>query len=207
MLKILLHSAWLKGAKLCIAERGTRELERAAQEYQAEYITDCAGLFSFFSRLLPQFAQRNKKKQELLRQGAVEEEIFRHMSKETPLFVFLADLGEFLRMVYQPDEGIGNMSGFLENILEKGSLHHIYFIGCLKAEDESTLGIFTGYRLFTGYRQGIHLGGNLALQKIFSFQNIAYAQQTKSLKKGMGHVPDAGEESCGVEVVIPLAQK
>lgn len=207
MLRILMHGAWLKHGEMCVVERGAQELEKAAEEYGVQYVSDCAGLFRYFSDLLPRFAQRNKMKHELLRSGAEEDEIFIRMSKETPVFIFLADLGEFFRMVYQPDEGTGNMSGFVENILEKGSLHNIYFIGCLKAEDESTLGVWKAYQFFAGYKTGIHLGGNLTAQKIFNFQNIPYAQQTKTMKKGMGYVPDAGEESCGVEVVIPLAKR
>ena len=207
MLKILLHSAWLKRGELCIVERGTQELKNAAEEYGAEYISDSAGLFRYFSALLPRFAQRNKVKQEMLRSGAGEDEIFTRMSSETPVFLFLADLGEFLNMIYQPDKGTGNMSGFAENILEKGSLHNIYFIACLKAEDESTLNVWKAYRLFTGYKQGMHLGGSLTAQKIFNFQNIPYARQTKIMKRGTGYVPDAEEESCGIEVVIPLAKK
>lgn len=207
MLKILLHSAWLKGGELCIVERNSQELQSEAEEYDAEYINDSAGLFRYFSELLPRFAQRNKMKREMLKSGAGEDEIFARMSRETPVFLFLADMGEFLNMIYQPDKGTGNMSGFAENILEKGSLHNIYFIACLKAEDESTLNVWKAYRLFTGYKQGMHLGGSLTAQKIFNFQNIPYAQQTKTMKRGTGYVPDAEEESCGVEVVIPLAKK
>lgn len=110
-------------------------------------------------------------------------------------------------MVYRPEEGVGKMSGFVENIMEKGSLHHIYFIGCLKTEDQSTLSAYKAYQLFTGYKKGIHLGGNLAAQRILNFQNIPFAQQSKMMKKGIGYVPDNEEESNGIEVVIPLAKK
>ena len=129
------------------------------------------------------------------------------MSEEQPLFIFLADVKEFVQMVYKPGEGVGNMSGFVENILEKGSLHNIYFIGGLKAEEQSLLAADKAYQLFTGYKKGIHLGGNLTAQKLFHFQNIAYAQQSKVMKKGLGYVPDEDEESNGIEVVIPLAKK
>ena len=57
--------------------------------------------------------------------GHDEEEVFDYMKKEKPIFIFLADIGDFIRMVYKPGEGVGNISGFVENILEKGSLHHI----------------------------------------------------------------------------------
>ena len=206
-LKILLYAARQKEGELCVVERDACELENAAKEYQAEYIRDPDALFRYFSRLLPEFARRNRNKQEFLRAGDSEEEIFAKMSEERPVFLFLADLREFLEMVYRPGEGIGNMSGFVENILEKGSLHHIYLIAGLRTEDESTLSAYRAYRLFTGYKTGLHLGGNLTEQKLFQFQNISYGQQSKAMKKGEGYVPDAEEESCGVEVVIPLAKR
>lgn len=206
-LKILLHAAWKKDGELCIVEGAACEFEKAAEEYGAEYIQDPDTLFQHFSELLPRFAERNKKKQELLKAGKQEEEIFAAMSGERPIFLFLADLKEFFDMVYHPGEGIGNMSGFVENILEKGSLHHIYLIGSLKVEDESTLSACRGYRLFTSYKTGLHLGGHLVEQKLFHFQNIPYGQQAKTMKKGEGYVPDAEEESRGIEVVIPMAKK
>ena len=110
-------------------------------------------------------------------------------------------------MVYSPDEGVGSMSGFVENILEKGSLHNIYFIGSLRVEDESVLTAYKAYHFFTGYKKGMHLGGSLSAQKIFNFQNISFAQQSRVTKKGMGYVPDDEEESNGIEVVVPLAKK
>lgn len=143
----------------------------------------------------------------MIEAGEEEEEIYNRMSKEQPIFIFLSDVGEFMRIVYKPGIGVGNMSGFVENILEKGSLHNIYFIGCLRAEEQGTLAGYKAYQLFVGYKKGIHLGGNLTAQKIFNFENIAFAQQSKAMKKGSGYVPDEEEESNGIEVVIPLAKK
>ncbi len=207
MLKMLMYAAWAKQGDICVVESGTSELSRLSEEYQAEYVKDSGELFRYLSGLLPKFAERNKRKQNLLESGAEESEIFAQMSRENPIFIFLADIGSFMKMVYTPGEGVGNMSGFVENILEKGSLHHIYFIACLKVEDQSILSAYQAYQLFTGYKKGVHLGGNLVAQKIFSFQNIAFAQQSKVTKKGLGYVPDEEEESNGIEIVIPLAKK
>lgn len=206
-LKMLLYAAWMKRGELCVIERGTAELMKPAEEYGAQYVREPGQLFEYLSGLLPRFAQRNKKKRELLEAGMDEGEIYVKMSEETPIFIFLSDIGDFMKMVYSPGEGVGNMSGFVENILEKGSLHNIYFFGSLKAEDESILTAYKAYHFFTGYKKGVHLGGSLVTQKIFNFQNIAFAQQSKVMKKGMGYVPDDEEESSGVEVVIPLAKK
>lgn len=206
MLKMLLHAAQQKQGKLCVIESKTPELRKLAEDYHAVYASDSVELYAYLKELLPEFKRRNQKKQMLLEQGLDEAEIFEQMKTEIPIFIFAANLAEFMQMVYKPVDSPGNMSGFLENILEKGSLHHIYFIGCLQTEDHSALTAYKGYNLFVSYKKGIHLGGNVNQQRIFDFQNISFAQQSRSMKKGRGYVPDEEEESLGREVVIPLAK-
>lgn len=206
VLKILLYGAYKKAGKICVIEKGTAELKKLSEEYGAQYISEEGQLFTYLSGLLPIFAARNKKKRALLEAGMDEAAVFQEMCKEEPVFIFLADLAEFFRMVYKPEEKGGNVSGFVENILERGSLHNIYFIGCLKVEDHALLSMYKGYKSYISYKRGIHLGGNLQAQNIFAFQNLSYAQQTKGNKKGFGYVPDEEEESNGIEVVIPLAK-
>ncbi len=206
-LRVFLSAAYEKKGDICVIEDKTSELKKLSDDLSLKYISNSKELFLYLKDLLPEFSRRNKKKRQLLEEGYEENEVFEQMKKEEPIFIFLADLGDFLRMVYKPEEGVGNMSGFVENILEKGSLHHIYFFGCLKAEDQSLLTAYRAYSLYVSYKKGIHLGGNLSQQKLFNFQNVSFTQQTKGMKKGMGYVPDDEEESIGVEVVIPLAKK
>lgn len=206
-LKMLLHSAYERKGKICIVENSTAELKKLAEEMQAQYITDSQGLFEYLKNLLPEFVRRNKMKREMIESGYDEYEIFNKMKEEEPIFTFLADMGDFLQMVYKPDPGVGNMSGFVENIMEKGAIHNIYFFGCLKVEDQSILASYKAYGLYTSYKKGIHLGGNLTTQKLFNFQNINFAQQSKAAKKGQGYTPDYEEESIGIEIIVPLAKK
>lgn len=203
VLKVLLHAAAQKSGKICVVERGTQELKKYAQKYRTEYVSDCRGLFDYLSVLLPEFARRNKKKHMLLENGVEEEELFAAIQEENPIFLFLADVGEFMRMVYKPDEGVKNMSGFVENMMEKGRDHRIYVIGCLRVEDETALISYRAYNAFAGYKKGVHVGGNLSSQKLFSFQNIPFSEQSKSEKKGIAIVPDEEEESVGIKIVIP----
>ena len=64
---------------------------------------------------------------------------------------------------------------------------------------------YKAYGFFTGYKKGVHLGGNLSAQRNFSFQNIPYGELGKSLKKGVGYVPDEEDNTVGRKIVIPLA--
>lgn len=209
VLKLLLSAALNKDADICVVEKSTSEMKvmlEAEVKKDVTYVENSKELFSYFDNLLPEFARRNKKKHKLMDDGLTEEEIFEEMSKEKPMFIFLGDLTEFFSMVYKPGEGIGKMFGFLENILEKGSLHNIYFIGSLKVEDQGVLTSYRGYSLFASYQKGIHLGGNLAFQKVFKFQNIPYMDQTKGAKHGLGYVPDEEEPDQAVKIVVPIAK-
>ena len=216
VLKLLLSGALQKQADICLVEKDTLELKAmleteianktSHEEDKISYVADSKELFSYFDKLVPEFVRRNKLKHKLMDEGITEDEIFREMSKEKPIFIFLGDLSDFFSMVYKPGEGVGNMSGFLENILEKGSLHNIYFIGSLKVEDQGSLTVYRGYSLFTSYQKGIHLGGNLISQKLFKFQNIPYMDQSKAEKRGLGYVPDEEEADQAVKVVVPLAK-
>ena len=129
------------------------------------------------------------------------------MSHERPIFHFIADLSAFMHMVYQPHEGVGGMSGFVETILSKGALHNIFFIASLKVEDEAVLVAYKAYASFVSAKKGIHLGGNLAGQRLFHFQNVPFAEQSKPMKRGMAYITDDEEESSGNLIVIPSAKR
>ena len=126
------------------------------------------------------------------------------MSEKRPVFIFIADIIEFIDGIYHPDENIGNMSGFFENIFEKGYLHNIFFFGCINTDEVATLIGLKAYQLFISYKTGIHLGGNIAAQRIFSFQNIHYSQVSKPMKKGEALAPSADDDTVAEKIIIPL---
>lgn len=206
VLKLLLYAASreTQNASCVVIELGTQQLCKISEDSGAEYVDSPQALFQYFSRLTPVFAQRNKKKRELITQGCTDEEIFQEMSKEQPIYIFLADVAEFMKALYTKHENLGAMWGFAENILDKGSLHNIYFFGCLNTEDAISMAGYKAYGFFTGYKKGVHLGGNLSAQRNFSFQNIPYGELGKSLKKGVGYVPDEEDNTVGRKIVIPL---
>ena len=208
-LKVIMHAAKLKDARIAVVEQndtGFAELRRLAESANAEYIQSSGELYRFFDALTPEFVRRNKKKQELLAGGYDELQIAEEMSREQPVFIFIADMGDFMRMIYKPEEGVGSMSGFAETIMSRGRLHHIYFVASLKQEDEAVLIAYKAYQSFTEAKKGMHLGGNLSQQRLFSFQNIPFAKQSAAAKKGEAFASDNEEEGTGIEVVIPLAK-
>lgn len=206
-MKVFIYSVGLMEAETCVIETGQTELKKAAEESGAKYLTELSEIFTYFKELTPIFAERNQKKRKLVDEGKDEEEIYWALKEERPIFIFLGNLVDFFGMVYQADATVGNMSGFMENIFEKGRLHGIYFFGCLKPEDNAKLNAYKAFRLFAGYRKGIHLGGNFSDQKIFNFQNIPYSELVKTMKKGEAYATDRDNEAEGVHIVLPLARK
>lgn len=207
VLRLLLHagSSVTQEASCVVIELGSPQLKQTAEQHGARYVSSAEELFIYFTELTPIFAGRNRRKREWIAQGWSDEEIFTEMAKEQPIYIFVADLQEFVKTLYAHHENLGAMSGFAENILEKGSLHNIYFFGCVNIDDAISMTGYKAYTLFVGYKKGIHLGGNLSAQRNFSFQNIPYAELGKSLKKGIGYVPEEEDSTVGRKVVIPFA--
>ena len=196
-------------AQIVIFEKKTgsfTDFEKPAMAIGARYVSDSKEIYEYFSELLPEFARRNKIKRSLIEQGMDEDDVARRMMQELPIYLFIADMNDFMTMVYKRDQGAGDVSGFLENIMEKGSLHNIFFFACLRVEDDMALRGYRAYNHFSSYKKGIHLGGNLQGQKIFSFQNVPYNQQSRAQKKGFGYMASDEEEGVGIDVVIPLAK-
>jgi S-DNA-T family DNA segregation ATPase FtsK/SpoIIIE len=211
VMRLLLYAAAkYQDASCVVIEKKTSDFsdfEKTAAACGARFVPDSKEIFKYFSELLPEFARRNKVKRALIEQGLDEEEIAAKMMEEKPVFIFVADMNDFMTMVYKRDPGAGDVSGFLENIMEKGSLHNIFFFACLRTEDDISLRGYRAYNQFCSYKKGIHLGGNLQGQKIFNFQNIPFNKQAMTQKKGLAYMSADEEESVGIDVVIPLAKE
>lgn len=204
-LKLLMLASMNKKARRIIIEKNASELVNVADKEKFLYISDDMGVLNFFKSISDDFRFRNKQKKSLEEQGLSDEEIFEQMQIFEPIFIFVADLCEFINTIYHPQDGIGNLSGFFENIFEKGYLHNIFFFACFNTDEASTVAGLRSFNLFTSYKTGVHLGGNVSSQRIFSFQNIHYSQLSKTSKKGEGLVPSAADESISEKIILPLA--
>ena len=67
--------------------------------------------------------------------------------------------------------------------------------------------MYKTYKLFTGYKNGVHLGGNTASQRIFDFRNIPYTEAGKPLKKGYGWAVTGEDMDEASRIVIPMYTK
>lgn len=207
--KVLVNSAAQKKGRIIIYEKahaGRTEMARTAASCGATLIQSDQEVFSFMKEFQPEFIRRNRIKSALLEQDLEDDEIFADMTKEQPIFLFISDLKDFLNVIYRPQGNIMPMNAFFENITEKGSLHNIYIIACVKTEDGIELSGNKSYQNMASYKKGVHLGGTLHQQKIFNFSNISAIVQQRPQKKGFAYASDDMEDGVGIEIVIPLAK-
>lgn len=203
LLRLIMLAALKKNGKYAVIEKSRNEFGG----YKADnisYLRTDSEIFEFFKSITDDFIQRNKFKKELADSGLSDEKIYRKMQKFPSIYIFVSDVCELIESIYHPEDNVGNMSGFFENIFEKGFLHNIFFFGCINTDDAASVTGFKAYHLFTAYKTGAHLGGNIAAQRIFNFQNIHYSQVSKSMKKGEALVPSADDDTVSEKIIIPL---
>lgn len=204
LLKNIFKETLYKNGTTVVIEKGTKDFERIANDNGVKYIDNDKAIFEYFHDISPVFASRNKKKNQLLAEGFSHEEVYEEMKQESPIFIIIPDLVSFMTAIYKPEQGVGSMSGFMETIIAKGELHNIFFLAAVNQDEIGSVG---GYRAFNGfldYKNGVHLGGNTAAQRIFRFQNIPFNESGKTLKKGLGWAT-VGEDNTEAEmIVIPM---
>ena len=203
LLKLIIEQISHKTGKMVVFENGSQELLKLSEAYNTEYITGDKEIFDYFKGLTTEFVRRNKIKNGYLSQGMTGEEIYEKIQQEEPIFIFIADFSKFLNSIYKPEEGVGQMKGFMENIIAKGELHNIYFFAVINSDEFTGLNVYQVFRSFIEYKKGIHLGGNVAAQRVFQFQNISFQESSKTYKKGIGLV-SVGEENEACKIIIPM---
>ncbi len=203
VLKLLMTAVSEKKGIKAVVEKGASKLKSLSTAYGFRYLSSDADILEFFKEITPAFIERNKLKKQLLENGCSDEEIYEQMQQFEPVYVFIGDMIEFIQSVYHPDEGIGNMSGFFENIFEKGTLHNVFFFGAIDTDEVSSVAGIKAYVSYVGYKSGVHLGGNVASQRVFNFQNIHYSKLSKTAKKGEGLVPSYEDDTVSELIIIP----
>lgn len=203
MMKVCVQSAMKKKARLFIIDSPAESLGVFREREEISYIEQ-EEMYQWLVDIKPVFVERNRKKNALLQEGADEDAVFEQMRKEIPYFVFISDLSWFVSKLY----GMGqDARDFVENIFEKGSLHHIYFIGELSLEKvESTMG-YMAYDLFASYRTGIHFGGRVLENQVMHFEYLSYKEQEDGEKVGIGMLPGDRNMEGVKKVVVPDARK
>lgn len=128
--------------------------------------------------------------------------VFQSNEQTEKVAVMITDLNEFCRRIYHPEQEDRNFSGFFENILEKGAGKGVNWFACHRKEDNLWTRGTTVYELFLGYGYGLHLGGNLLEQSVFSMTQMSYAEQTRLHPAGIG-ICTENQSGKGIQIRLP----
>lgn len=202
-LKVCLQAAMDKYSEVCVIDSPAKILRAYQEDERIRYLSTDEEIFTYFKELMPEFIRRNKIKGELLEQDKEESEIFEVMSEERPVFIFISDFVWFIEMLYETEY---DMRGFLENIIEKGRMHNIYFITMIKLDAIDDVSHRDLFSYFVSHKTGVHFGGNVEANRIFNYDAINYQEQAEVLKPGIGYT--AGMMGSDVKkIIVPFARR
>lgn len=204
-LKIMAAAAKMKQAKVVLIDKEDMSLKAFAEKYCDTYISTKQEMFDFLKALLPDFKARNTVKREVIQNGGEDSEVFAKMLQFEQIFIFIADVEAFNKLIYTYDTSIGDMHGFMENILDKGANHNIFIVADLPYEQYNQAMAKNTFALMAGYKKGIYMGGNLTNQRLFDFSALPFSIQSKSMKLGEG-VITATINSDVAQIVVPSAK-
>lgn len=201
-LRLAIMSASLMEAEVAVIDFAG-DLKAAADAANARYVNTQSELVKFFTDIVPDFQARNRVKNACAEKGKTNEEIYEEIQQFKKFMIVIGDLAAFVNAVHNPEEGIGNVVPFLGTLLEKGATHNVYWIAGFNQDEALDMIGYKIYNLFVKDKNGLHLGGNVAAQKILNFDYVPYMEQGKVLKKGIALLPYNEEEST-TKVVLPL---
>ena len=189
-----------------IDKMGQNTEGRTAELVGAELVNTFDGLFSLWKKIILTINERHVMHKKLVDQGLEDEEVFEGMCQYRQMFVLIADMQDFINVCANPGAGKTSIVPQVDNIIAKGAQHQVYFFGVTGTQDLAAVSLHQIYRSFVKGKQGVHLGGELNSQKMLSFRNIPFAEQARSLKPGIGYVPD-NEDVMNVDQIIIPANK
>ena len=183
ILKIILSILQIRGEECYVID-----LDKTKQVFKNivstnNYLNSYEMIFNFFEALLPQIKERNVFKKECIDKNYTDAKIYDEMNKKfSRINIFIDNVTEFIKIVYERH----NLSAFLENIIDKGKLHNVYFFFGYDTDSFSEIAGRKLYNLFIDSNVLLHLGGNVAGQRVFDASSINYTLQTKRFKTGIG---------------------
>lgn len=204
MLKLMAEMGHKLGLDLYIADFSGK-LAETARENEAVYIDTDQKLYDAFMDWQPRIVAKNERRKEMEKEGRSEQEIFEEMKRMGLICMLIQDLPDFINHVMYPEKPVPLMSGFLENITEKGAGLGLYFISAYAPGDIVKVKGNLIYNNLTKKKEGLHLGGNVAEQSILNYDYISYKEQTAAQKPGIAMLPAVEGILTTEKVVVPLA--
>ena len=194
-----------KGDEVVVLEIGDNRFARIAEEHQLLRCTDGQGAYDFLARIHGELLQRAKIKKACLDQRLSDGELFTAALQNRRIDIFIGNMPALVQELYNPESPAYNAQGLFETLCERGKGYNIFLYGEVGDRDEAELMGYTCFESMRSYRSGIRFGGRFGDQKLFSFENVNYLEQDRSIKSGIGVIPSENREDRQVRVVVPMS--
>ncbi len=209
LLRVLIRTAAARKGKIVVIETGNSELADLAGSVGAQYLTDYDSFGTWFRNdFIPMFVARNRAKKAMIARGLDEQEIYDEMRREEAVFVFIADLPAFTKLLHDPAHALDNYHGGLTNLLDKGYLHNIYFISAMDPGQRTELIGYSVFEKFIQMRRGIFLGGDImSVTSMLQFAGARFdSRRDARTGQGFGYTASYDDVSFR-SVVLPQDKK
>lgn len=205
LMENLILNALDKGDKIAVLEVSDSRLARISEEHQLLRCTDGQSVYDFLAYVHGELLQRAKIKKSCLDKRCSDSELFMAALENQRIDIFIGNMLPLVEELYNPESPAFNAQGLFETLCERGKGYNIFLYAEVSDRDEAELMGYTCFESMRGYRSGIRFGGRFGEQKLFSFENINYLEQDRSMKIGIGAIPSENREDRQIKVVVPMS--
>lgn len=145
---------------------------------------DADGIFQLLVHLREEFKARSDARKAYRAQQIQENWDSWFYQQFNQILIVIDDMAEFTEIIYggKPED----MSAIMEVFLKQGQGLGIYFVAGFDASANDKSVYTTMVKNFLNYKTGIHFGGHLDQQKLFTV-NLPLREQSKPMEQGYGY--------------------
>ena len=199
MLKVFMQMAKKMDGRIFVFDNNLKEIETYCSQTGIEgYLSTDQELFDLMKNtIVPEFTHRNQRKHEFMESGRKIDDSY--FASEQNIFIFINDMAAFCETVYGSQL---DMKGFMEQMAIKGDQHMIHLFACVPPTDvNGDFGSKKLFRAFIGWKEGLHLGGDVEHQRLFDFE-VPVMERSKKLPAGIANIIVSGKTK---RIVTPEA--
>ena len=116
--------------------------------------------------------------------------------------IFVTDMESFCGLIYHYGEQKKERTAFWEEIAQ-GKKKEYFFAGIYNPLRDMEISGTAFFRIIAMEQSGICLGGNLASQRVFTFDDLSYSEQNKYQPPGIGYLKEGGG-SPALRLLLPV---
>lgn len=193
-----------RGDEVLVIELGANRLARTAESLGLERCTDGNAVLELFTRVQEEMIRRAPIKQKHIDERSSDEALFDAALENRRMDIFIGDMQALVNELNNSESPAFNAQALFDTLCERGKGYNIFVFGEIGDREQDDLMGYACVDSMRNYQSGIRFGGRFGEQKLFSFENVRYQDQDRSMSAGIGVIPSEDNEARLVRVVVPL---